>query len=312
MPNIISIDSLEEAQALIGANDAHITYLEDEFDVTIHTLGNEITVGGSDDENVELAEDVLIHLLKIIQRGMKINLRDVQSASSMAKNGTIEYLLDLYNEVIAKDTKGKGIRSKTTGQRMYIENIRRHDLTFGIGPAGTGKTFLAVVLACQMLRDGQVKRVVLTRPAVEAGENLGFLPGDLKEKVDPYLRPLYDGLHTVLGTEQTDRLIERGVIEVAPLAYMRGRTLNDAFCILDEAQNTTEMQMKMFLTRLGFGSKMVVTGDETQIDLPGSSKSGLIESVRRLEKVKGIAVNRMDETDVVRHPLVSKIIKAYE
>lgn len=312
MPNIISIDSLEEAQALIGANDAHITYLEDEFDVTIHTLGNEITVGGSDDDNVELAEDVLIHLLKIIQRGMKINLRDVQSASSMAKNGTIEYLLDLYNEVIAKDTKGKGIRAKTTGQRMYIENIRRHDLTFGIGPAGTGKTFLAVVLACQMLRDGQVKRIVLTRPAVEAGENLGFLPGDLKEKVDPYLRPLYDGLHTVLGTEQTDRLIERGVIEVAPLAYMRGRTLNDAFCILDEAQNTTEMQMKMFLTRLGFGSKMVVTGDETQIDLPGSSKSGLIESVRRLEKVKGIAVNRMDETDVVRHPLVSKIIKAYE
>lgn len=312
MPNIISIDSLEEAQALIGANDAHITYLEDEFDVTIHTLGNEITVGGSDDDNVELAEDVLIHLLKIIQRGMKINLRDVQSASSMAKNGTIEYLLDLYNEVIAKDTKGKGIRAKTTGQRMYIENIRRHDLTFGIGPAGTGKTFLAVVLACQMLRDGQVKRIVLTRPAVEAGENLGFLPGDLKEKVDPYLKPLYDGLHTVLGTEQTDRLIERGVIEVAPLAYMRGRTLNDAFCILDEAQNTTEMQMKMFLTRLGFGSKMVVTGDETQIDLPGSSKSGLIESVRRLEKVKGIAVNRMDETDVVRHPLVSKIIKAYE
>ncbi|SDK79840.1 PhoH family protein [Lacicoccus qingdaonensis] len=312
MPNIISIDSLEEAQALIGANDAHITYLEDEFDVTIHTLGNEITVGGSDDENVELAEDVLIHLLKIIQRGMKINLRDVQSASSMAKNGTIEYLLDLYNEVIAKDTKGKGIRAKTTGQRMYIENIRRHDLTFGIGPAGTGKTFLAVVLACQMLRDGQIKRIVLTRPAVEAGENLGFLPGDLKEKVDPYLRPLYDGLHTVLGTEQTDRLIERGVIEVAPLAYMRGRTLNDAFCILDEAQNTTEMQMKMFLTRLGFGSKMVVTGDETQIDLPGASKSGLIESVRRLEKVKGIAVNRMDETDVVRHPLVSKIIKAYE
>lgn len=312
MPNIISIDRLEEAQALIGANDAHITYLEDEFDVTIHTLGNEITVDGSDDDNVELAEDVLIHLLKIIQRGMKINLRDVQSASSMAKNGTIEYLLDLYNEVIAKDTKGKGIRAKTTGQRMYIENIRRHDLTFGIGPAGTGKTFLAVVLACQMLRDGQVKRIVLTRPAVEAGENLGFLPGDLKEKVDPYLRPLYDGLHTVLGTEQTDRLIERGVIEVAPLAYMRGRTLNDAFCILDEAQNTTEMQMKMFLTRLGFGSKMVVTGDETQIDLPGSSKSGLIESVKRLDQVRGIAVNRMDETDVVRHPLVSKIIKAYE
>ena len=312
MPNIINIDSLEEAQALIGANDQHITFLEEEFDVTIHTLGNEITVDGADDQNVELTEDVLINLLKIIQRGMSINLRDVQSAAMMARKGTIEYLADLYNEEIARDVKGKSIRAKTTGQRLYIENIKRHDLTFGIGPAGTGKTFLAVVLACQILRENSVKRIVLTRPAVEAGENLGFLPGDLKEKVDPYLRPLYDGLHTVLGAEQTDRLIERGVIEVAPLAYMRGRTLNEAFVILDEAQNTTEMQMKMFLTRLGFGSKMVVTGDETQIDLPGSTKSGLVESVRLLSDVRGIAVNKMDESDVVRHPLVSKIIKAYE
>lgn len=312
MPNIINIDSLDEAQALIGANDQHITFLEEEFDVTIHTLGNEITVDGADDQNVELTEDVLINLLKIIQRGMSINLRDVQSAAMMARKGTIEYLADLYNEEIARDVKGKSIRAKTTGQRLYIENIKRHDLTFGIGPAGTGKTFLAVVLACQMLRENSVKRIVLTRPAVEAGENLGFLPGDLREKVDPYLRPLYDGLHTVLGAEQTDRLIERGVIEVAPLAYMRGRTLNEAFVILDEAQNTTEMQMKMFLTRLGFGSKMVVTGDETQIDLPGSTKSGLVESVRLLSDVRGIAVNKMDESDVVRHPLVSKIIKAYE
>lgn len=312
MPNIISIDSLEEAQALIGANDQHITYLEEEFGVTIHTLGNEITVGGDDDENVELAEDVLINLLRIIQQGMKVNLRDVQSAAMMARKGTIEYLADLYNEEIAKDIKGKGIRAKTTGQRLYIENIRKNDLTFGIGPAGTGKTFLAVVLACQMLKENDVKRIVLTRPAVEAGENLGFLPGDLKEKVDPYLRPLYDGLHTVLGVEQTDRLIERGVIEVAPLAYMRGRTLNESFVILDEAQNTTEMQMKMFLTRLGFGSKMVVTGDETQIDLPGATKSGLVESVKILSNVRGIAVNKMDETDVVRHPLVTRIIKAFE
>ncbi|WP_017548823.1 PhoH family protein [Salinicoccus carnicancri] len=312
MPNIISIDSLDEAQALIGANDQHITYLEEEFGVTIHTLGNEITVSGGDDANVELAEDVLINLLKIIQRGMTVNLRDVQSAAMMARKGTIEYLADLYNEEIARDIKGKGIRAKTTGQRLYIENIKKNDLTFGIGPAGTGKTFLAVVFACQMLRENDVKRIVLTRPAVEAGENLGFLPGDLKEKVDPYLRPLYDGLHTVLGVEQTDRLIERGVIEVAPLAYMRGRTLNEAFVILDEAQNTTEMQMKMFLTRLGFGSKMVVTGDETQIDLPGATKSGLVESVKLLSSVKGIAVNKMDESDVVRHPLVSKIIKAYE
>lgn len=312
MPNIINIDSLDEAQALIGANDSHISFLEEEFDVTIHTLGNEITVSGENNDSVELAEEVLIHLLKIIQRGMSISLQDVQSAAQMAKSDTIEYLPDLYNEVIAKDTKGRGIRAKTTGQRTYINNIRKHDLTFGIGPAGTGKTFLAVVYACQMLRDNQVKRIVLTRPAVEAGENLGFLPGDLKEKVDPYLRPLYDGLHTILGTEHTDRLVERGVIEVAPLAYMRGRTLNDAFCILDEAQNTTEMQMKMFLTRLGFGSKMVVTGDDTQVDLPGATKSGLIEAVKRLESVRGVAVNHMDETDVVRHPLVSKIIKAYE
>lgn len=312
MPKIINMESIDEAQALIGANDSHISYLELEFDVTIHTLGNEITVSGSDEENIERAKDVLIHLIKLIQRGVKINLRDVQSAAQMAKNNTIEYMQDLYNEVIAKDTKGRGIRAKTTGQRNYIENIKKNDLNFGIGPAGTGKTFLAVVLACQMFRENQVKRIVLTRPAVEAGENLGFLPGDLKEKVDPYLRPLYDGLHTVLGVEQTDRLIERGIIEVAPLAYMRGRTLNDAFCILDEAQNTTEMQMKMFLTRLGFGSKMVVTGDETQIDLPGSTKSGLIEAVRRLDNVKGVSINRMDETDVVRHPLVSKIIKAYE
>ena len=212
MPNIINIDSLEEAQALIGANDQHITFLEEEFDVTIHTLGNEITVDGEDDETVELTEDVLINLLKIIQRGMSINLRDVQSAAMMARKGTIEYLADLYNEEIARDVKGKSIRAKTTGQRLYIENIKRNDLAFGIGPAGTGKTFLAVVLACQMLRENSVKRIVLTRPAVEAGENLGFLPGDLKEKVDPYLRPLYDGLHTVLGAEQTDRLIERGVI----------------------------------------------------------------------------------------------------
>lgn len=312
MPNIINIDRLDEAQSLIGANDSHITYLEDEFDVKIHTLGNEITVNGEDKNNVERVEDVLLHLLKLIQRDMPVSLRDVQSAAMMSKNNTIEYFQDLYNEEIAKDVKGKSIKAKTTGQRQYVESIRKHDLTFGIGPAGTGKTFLAVVIACQMLRENQVKRIVLTRPAVEAGENLGFLPGDLKEKVDPYLRPLYDGLHAVLGAETTDRLIERGIIEVAPLAYMRGRTLNEAFVILDEAQNTTEMQMKMFLTRLGFGSKMIVTGDETQIDLPGSTKSGLVESVKRLKNIKGIAIKRMDETDVVRHPLVSKIILAYE
>lgn len=198
------------------------------------------------------------------------------------------------------------------GQRLYVHQIKKNDLVIGIGPAGTGKTFLAVVMAAQSLRSGKVKRIVLTRPAVEAGESLGFLPGDLKEKVDPYLRPLYDGLHFVLGAEHTARLIERGVIEIAPLAYMRGRTLEDAFVILDEAQNTTQAQMKMFLTRLGFGSKMVITGDETQIDLPKGVKSGLIEAVQRLSHVKGIEVHHFDGTDVVRHPLVGKIINAYE
>ena len=197
-------------------------------------------------------------------------------ALELAKKGTLEYFADLYEEEIGKNAKGKSIRVKTLGQRHYIHSIKKHDLVFGIGPAGTGKTYLAVVMAINALKNGQVKRIVLTRPAVEAGESLGFLPGDLKEKVDPYLRPLYDALHDMLGMEQTQRMMERGTIEIAPLAYMRGRTLDDAFVILDEAQNTTQAQMKMFLTRLGFGSKMVITGDRTQIDLPKGVKSGLI------------------------------------
>lgn len=312
MTNVIHLNNLDEAQELIGANDAHLKALESEFEVTIHTLGNEIRVKGENSEDVSKVETILENLLKIMHQGNTIGLRDVEAAIQMSRKDTLEYLEDLYKETIAKDFKGKPIRPKTSGQREYIEMIERYDLTFGVGPAGTGKTFLAVVLACQMLKDNKIKRIVLTRPAVEAGENLGFLPGDLKEKVDPYLRPLYDGLHTVLGVETTDRLVERGIIEVAPLAYMRGRTLNDAFVILDEAQNTTSMQMKMFLTRLGFGSKMVVTGDETQIDLPKNTPSGLIESVRMLEGIKGIGVNHFKAEDVVRHPLVTKIIRAYE
>lgn len=312
MTNVIHLNNLDEAQELIGANDAHLKALESEFEVTIHTLGNEIRVKGDNSEDVSKVETILENLLKIMHQGNTIGLRDVEAAIQMSRKDTLEYLEDLYKETIAKDFKGKPIRPKTSGQREYIEMIERYDLTFGVGPAGTGKTFLAVVIACQMLKDNKIKRIVLTRPAVEAGENLGFLPGDLKEKVDPYLRPLYDGLHTVLGVETTDRLVERGIIEVAPLAYMRGRTLNDAFVILDEAQNTTSMQMKMFLTRLGFGSKMVVTGDETQIDLPKNTPSGLIESVRMLEGIKGIGVNHFKAEDVVRHPLVTKIIRAYE
>ncbi|MDU3673334.1 MAG: PhoH family protein, partial [Staphylococcus epidermidis] len=309
---IIQIDDINQSQALIGNNDENLKAIEAHFNVVIHARGQEIAVKGEKIEHVEKAELVLKNLLKVIELGNTITLKDVEAAIKMADNNTIHHLLDLYDEEITKDAYGKTIRAKTMGQRIYINAMKRNDLVFGIGPAGTGKTFLAVVYAAKQLRKGSVKRIVLTRPAVEAGESLGFLPGDLKEKVDPYLRPLYDGLNTVLGREQTQRLIERGVIEIAPLAYMRGRTLDDAFVILDEAQNTTHAQMKMFLTRLGFGSKMVVTGDQTQIDLPKGVKSGLKEAVKKLSGVSGISIMKMDQSDVVRHPLVSKIINRYE
>lgn len=312
MPGIIQIDNINHSQALIGNNDEHLKSIEEAFDVIIHARGQEIAVKGQVLEHVEKAELVLKNLLKVIELGHSITSKDVEAAIKMAKNDTIQYLLDLYDEEITKDAFGKTIRAKTMGQRLYINAMKRNDLVFGIGPAGTGKTFLAVVYAAKQLRKGTVKRIVLTRPAVEAGESLGFLPGDLKEKVDPYLRPLYDGLNTVLGREQTARFIERGTIEIAPLAYMRGRTLDDAFVILDEAQNTTHAQMKMFLTRLGFGSKMVVTGDQTQIDLPKGVKSGLKEAIKNLRGVKGINIMELDQSDVVRHPLVSKIIERYE
>lgn len=312
MPRIIQIDDINQSQALMGNNDEHLKTIEDNFDVVIHARGQEIAVKGEKLEHVEKAELVLTNLLKVIELGNTITLKDVEAAIKMADNNTIQHLLDLYDEEITKDAFGKTIRAKTMGQRMYINAMKRNDLVFGIGPAGTGKTFLAVVYAAKQLRKGSVKRIVLTRPAVEAGESLGFLPGDLKEKVDPYLRPLYDGLNTVLGREQTERFIERGIIEIAPLAYMRGRTLDDAFVILDEAQNTTHAQMKMFLTRLGFGSKMVVTGDQTQIDLPKGVKSGLKEAIKKLYGVNEISIMKLDQSDVVRHPLVSKIIDRYE
>ncbi|OFQ99065.1 phosphate starvation-inducible protein PhoH [Staphylococcus sp. HMSC066C03] len=312
MPGIIQIDDINQSQALMGNNDEHLKTIEDNFDVVIHARGQEIAVKGEKLEHVEKAELVLTNLLKVIELGNTITLKDVEAAIKMADNNTIQHLLDLYDEEITKDAFGKTIRAKTMGQRMYINAMKRNDLVFGIGPAGTGKTFLAVVYAAKQLRKGSVKRIVLTRPAVEAGESLGFLPGDLKEKVDPYLRPLYDGLNTVLGREQTERFLERGIIEIAPLAYMRGRTLDDAFVILDEAQNTTHAQMKMFLTRLGFGSKMVVTGDQTQIDLPKGVKSGLKEAIKKLYGVNEISIMKLDQSDVVRHPLVSKIIDRYE
>ncbi|OFO51413.1 PhoH family protein [Nosocomiicoccus sp. HMSC059G07] len=312
MPKVIHFDNLDDAQQILGVNDSHIRVLEDEYDAEIRSNGHEVKIKSDNEETEVKIYNILTSLLRVKQQGHQVTLRDLQSAIQMAEKDTLEYLEDLYKEEIAKDYRGKPVRAKTTGQQIYVNHIKNNDLTFGIGPAGTGKTFLAVVIACQMLKDNDIKRIVLTRPAVEAGENLGFLPGDLKEKVDPYLRPLYDGLHAILGQEHTDRLIERGIIEVAPLAYMRGRTLNDAFIILDEAQNTTSMQMKMFLTRLGFGSKMVVTGDETQIDLPSKTRSGLIESVERLRNVRGVQINHFTDQDVVRHPLVSRIIRAYE
>ncbi|KMY54793.1 MULTISPECIES: PhoH family protein [Bacillaceae] len=307
----IQLENPNEAAALLGVSDKNLTTLEEEFDVSLITRGETIHIAGTE-ANTALVREIIYRLLLIIRKGINIGERDVMNAVQMAKNGTIEYLDELYDQEITKNAKGKSIRIKTLGQQEYVTAIRKHDLVFGIGPAGTGKTYLAVVMAVHALKTGQVKRIVLTRPAVEAGESLGFLPGDLKEKVDPYLRPLYDALHDVLGTEHTQRLIERGTIEVAPLAYMRGRTLDDAFVILDEAQNTTKAQMKMFLTRLGFGSKMVITGDRTQIDLPKGAQSGLVSAEHILNRVSSISFIYLEQSDVVRHPLVARIIQAYE
>ncbi|MEK5038884.1 PhoH family protein [Sporosarcina sp. FSL K6-3457] len=307
----LHVEDPNEAVMLLGISDQNLKLIEEALNISILTRGDTIALSG-EEENRDSARTLLEQLLKVIRKGVNINQRDVSTAIEMVKSGTIEYFAELYDEEIARNSKGKAIRAKTIGQREYVHAIRTRDLVFCIGPAGTGKTYLAVVLAIQAMKSGSAKRIILTRPAVEAGESLGFLPGDLKEKVDPYLRPLYDALHDVLGTEQTDRLIERGVIEIAPLAYMRGRTLDDAFVILDEAQNTTKAQMKMFLTRLGFGSKMVITGDKTQIDLPKGSESGLIVTEKILRKVGDISFQYLEQGDVVRHPLVAKIIEAYE
>lgn len=307
----LQLENPNEAVALFGVSDSHLKLLETELSVSIVTRGEELLVSGKDEE-VRLTVEIADQLVAIIRKGINISSRDVLYAIEMGKQGTLEYFADLYQEEITKNAKGKSIRVKTLGQRQYIQAIRKKDLVFGIGPAGTGKTYLAVVMAVHAMKNGQVKKIILTRPAVEAGESLGFLPGDLKEKVDPYLRPLYDALHDVLGAEHTARLIERGTIEIAPLAYMRGRTLDDAFVILDEAQNTTKAQMKMFLTRLGFDSKMVITGDRSQVDLPRGSESGLISSEKILKDVRGVEFIYLEQADVVRHPLVTKIIDAYE
>lgn len=308
---ILQLDNPNEAVMLLGISDANMKLIEEKLNVQVVTRGAEIQLIGEERDKIN-ATNLLHALLKVIRKNINIDQRDVSTALEMLNKGTIEYFPELYEVEIARTAKGKSIRAKTVGQREYIQAIRHRDLVFCIGPAGTGKTYLAVVMATQALKNGHVKRIILTRPAVEAGESLGFLPGDLKEKVDPYLRPLYDALHDIYGAEQTQRLIERGTIEIAPLAYMRGRTLDDAFVILDEAQNTTHPQMKMFLTRLGFGSKMVITGDKTQIDLPKNTQSGLIIAEQTLQHVKEIYFQTLEQGDVVRHPLVAKVIQAYD
>lgn len=307
----ITLQHPDDMMSLFGSNERHLKLIEENLDVIIHARTERVQVLGDSEETLETARLTIEALLVLVNRGMTVNTSDVVTALSMAQNGSIDKFVALYEEEIIKDSYGKPIRVKTLGQKIYVDSVKNHDVVFGIGPAGTGKTFLAVTLAVTALKRGQVKRIILTRPAVEAGESLGFLPGDLKEKVDPYLRPVYDALYQILGKEQTSRLMEREIIEIAPLAYMRGHTLDDAFVILDEAQNTTIMQMKMFLTRLGFNSKMIVNGDVSQIDLPKNVKSGLIDAVEKLRNIKKIDFIHLSAKDVVRHPVVAEIINAY-
>lgn len=306
----IPLKNTSEGMALYGPQDKFLKLIEQKFEARIMSREEAIVIRGEKQEVASL-EQLFQVLLTLIRTGHQLNERDVTYAIELGKSMQADELIDLYKEEITTTHRGKSIRVKTIGQRHYITTIRKKDIVFGIGPAGTGKTYLAVVLAVVALKEGAVKRIILTRPAVEAGENLGFLPGDLQEKVDPYLRPLYDALNDVLGPEQVVKSMERGLIEIAPLAYMRGRTLDDSFIILDEAQNTTPEQMKMFLTRLGFGSKMVITGDITQIDLPRGKTSGLIEAERILQEIEEIGFIYFTEQDVVRHSLVQKIITAY-
>ncbi len=307
----IALQHPDDVLSLFGSNERHLRFLENELGVTIHARSEVVQVIGSE-EAVEMTRQIIQALLVLVSRGMLINTSDVVTALTMARSHDLDKFVALYEEEIIKDNAGKPIRVKTLGQKVYVDSVKRHDVVFGIGPAGTGKTFLAVTLAVTALKRGQIKRIILTRPAVEAGESLGFLPGDLKEKVDPYLRPVYDALYRILGKDQTTRLMERDVIEIAPLAYMRGRTLEDAFVILDEAQNTTIMQMKMFLTRLGFNSKMIINGDVSQIDLPGRITSGLVDAMAKLQGIPQIDFVHFSARDVVRHPVVADIIKAYE
>lgn len=311
LEQIINIDRIENAVALFGSFDENIKIIENEYAVTVVVRDEHLKVSG-DVEDVAKATKVIENLLLLLNRGETISEQNVRYCISLINEGSEEKIEHLAGDCICITAKGKPLKPKTLGQKKYCNAIKENTITIGVGPAGTGKTYLAVAMAVTAFRAGEINRIILTRPAVEAGEKLGFLPGDLQSKVDPYLRPLYDALFDMLGAETYQKYVERGNIEVAPLAYMRGRTLDDSFIILDEAQNTTREQMKMFLTRLGFNSKMVINGDVTQIDLPNGSKSGLRESIRILKNIDDIKCITFTERDVVRHKLVQDIIKAYE
>ncbi len=307
----IITDSAEQISAVFGDLDKNINLIQKAFSVTIFSRGEEVKICGEDELSVNNASKAVKSLCGYYDRNEPIEEQQVRYAIAMVNEGSENEIASVSGDCVCVSYAGKPIKPKTVGQKKYCDLIRKNTITFGVGPAGTGKTYLAVALAVTAFKQKQVQRIILTRPAVEAGEKLGFLPGDLQNKVDPYLRPLYDALFEMLGQESFTKLHERGVIEVAPLAYMRGRTLDDSFIILDEAQNTTREQMKMFLTRLGFNSKMVITGDVTQIDLPETKKSGLVEALKILKNVDDIGQNLFTEKDVVRHRLVQDIVKAY-
>ena len=307
----LSVDTLDEYMSLFGTNDQNIALIETETGVSISLRGTELYITG-DPAQTELAQMVIMKLLDMLGNHEIVDRSRIRYAIALARDGKVDMIDEILKDVVAITHRGKQIKCKTLGQREYVKMVRENVLTFAVGPAGTGKTYLAMALAVVALRNKDVERIVLTRPAVEAGEKLGFLPGDLTQKVDPYLRPLYDALYDLMGVDSYQKLVERGVVEVAPLAYMRGRTLSDSFIILDEAQNTTSEQMKMFLTRMGFNSRMVVTGDITQTDLPFGKRSGLIEALDVLNGAPGIGIVRLDHRDVVRHDLVQAIVQAYD
>lgn len=307
----IEIQNQENLMILFGNFDNNRKYIENRFAVKLKTEENNLVIKG-EDVGLDLASKLIDQLIKIIENSKNLDFQTLKYHADMLERENKDVIKSLLDEVIVNTAESKPIKPKTLGQKSYVEMIKNNDVVFGIGPAGTGKTYLAVASAVRAFKKGDVNRIILTRPAVEAGESLGFLPGDLQDKVDPYLRPLYDALFEIFGFENYQTLVEKGVIEIAPLAYMRGRTLDNSFVILDEAQNTTHEQMKMFLTRLGYGSKAIITGDITQIDLPRGKKSGLFTASRILEDVKGISFMKFSSIDVVRHPLVQRIIDAYE